>query len=117
MANFPCKKCGFDLDPVVNFFVKIQQEEQVEDVGEIELSSTCPSCSKPFSFGGKMFSHLMNTRIREGAEGLGEIIFGEVIELSDEDAVAIETLQKEEKLDELERFIRSLMATKDVTDE
>jgi len=117
MANFPCKECKSDLDPVVNFFVKIQQEEKVKDVGEIELSGNCPCCSESYSFSGKMFSHLMNTRIREGAEGLDEITFNRVIELSDEETATIEMLQEEERFDELERFMRSLMTTEDVGDE
>lgn len=113
MANFPCKECKLDLDPVVNFFVKIQQEEGAEDIGELELSGICPSCSEPYSFSGKMFSHLMNTRIREGAPGLDEITFSRVIELSDEEADTIERLQQEEKFDELDRFIKSLMAAEE----
>jgi len=117
MANFPCKECKSDLDPVVNFFVKIQQEENVKDVGEIELSGNCPCCSESYSFSGKMFSHLMNTRIKEGAGGLDEITFNRVIELSDEEAATIETLQEEERFDELEKFMRTLLATKDVVDE
>jgi len=117
MANFPCKECKLDLDPVVNFFVRIQQEEKVEDVGEIELSGFCPRCSETFSLSGKMFSHLMNTRIKEGAKGLDEIAFKTVIELSDEDAAIIDMLQEEERFDELEEFMQSLMATEDVADE
>ncbi len=114
MANFPCKGCNFDLDPVVNFFVKIQQEEKVEDIGEFELSGICPRCSGTYSFGGKMFSYLMNTRIKEGAKGLDEITFSRIIELSDEDSAAIDKLQEEERFDELDSFIQSLKETKEM---
>jgi len=117
MANFPCTECELDLDPIVNFFVRIQQEEQVKDVGDIELSGFCPRCSETFSLSGKMFSHLVNTRINEGSKGLDEITFNTVIELSEEDSATIEKLQKEEKFDELERFIQLLMATEDVVEE
>jgi hypothetical protein len=117
MANFPCKGCKLDLDPVVNFFVRIQQEEKVEDIGEIELSGFCPRCSETFSLSGKMFSHLVNTRVKEGAEGLDEITFSSVIELSDEDAETIERLRREEKFDELEIFMQLLLATDDVVEE
>jgi ACT domain-containing protein len=106
-----------DLDPVVNFFVKIQQEEKVEGIGEIELSGICPRCSEPYSFSGKMFSHLVNTRIKEGVEGLDEITFSEIIELSEEEAATIERLREEEKLDELERLIQSLLAPGDMIEE
>ena len=116
MANFPCKECKLDLDPVVNFFVKIQQEEQVEDVGELELSGICPGCSETYSFSGKMFSHLMNTRIKEGAKGLDEITFSRVIELTDAEADIIDRLQDEERFDELASFMKSLMVTEDVID-
>jgi hypothetical protein len=117
MANFPCKECELDLDPVVNFFVRIQQEEKVKDVGEIELSGFCPRCSETFSLSGKMFSHLMNTRIKEGVKGLDEIAINTVIELSDEDTATIERLQEEERFDELERFMKSIISTEDVVDE
>ena len=117
MANFPCKECKLDLDPVVNFFVKIQQKEKTKDVGEIELSGNCPYCSKPYSLSGKMFSHLLNTRIREGAEGLDEITFDRIIELSDEETVIIERLQEEERFDELGKFMRSLVVAEDEVDE
>ena len=117
MANFPCKECKLDLDPVVNFFVKIQQEEKVKDIGEIELSGNCPCCSEPYSLSGRMFSHLMNIRIKEGAEGLDEIAFGRIIELSEEETATIDRLQEEEKFDELDSFIQLLMSTEDVVEE
>jgi hypothetical protein len=117
MANFPCKECKMDLDPIVNFFVRIQQEEQVKDVGDIELSGFCPRCSETFSLSGKMFGHLMNTRINEGAKGLDEITFNSVIEISDEDAVTIERLRTEERFDELEDFMSTLVSIEEVVDE
>ena len=117
MANFPCKECKLDLDPVVNFFVKIQQEEEVKDIGAIELSGLCPRCSEPYSFSGKMFSHLMNTRIKEGAKGLDDITFNTIIEFSEEDSVIIDRLQEEERFDELEKFIQSRITTEDVVEE
>jgi hypothetical protein len=108
MIVFPCKNCDYGLDSIINFFVKVLRDEGVSnDLNETELSGYCPRCEESFFFGGKMFAHLLATRVNEGHDEDNTAV-GNFLELDEEESTIIDMLVGEERHDELEEFIRSL---------
>ena len=109
MTVFPCKNCDNELDSIINFFAKTVREEGFsEDLKEVKLSGHCPKCEAEFSFGGKMFAHILATRATEGWD-VGDVGTNGFIDLNEEESVIVDMLIEEERYDELEAFIRNLL--------
>ena len=115
MAAFPCKKCKIDLvDRIEEATASIRSMLDLEGElpEEFVLAGRCPECRESYSFDGDMFTHYMNTKMIEETDvdpDLQEAIKTEAVFLTKEEAEYLNTLIKEERFDEVDKFLQELV--------